>query len=73
MRTKIVDSSELSSKSLRASDYVTSPEKVADAVVGDWLDAHGLRSLLRVNGAVMKDLKKRVRAVVMAALEDPTT
>lgn len=41
MRTAVISSNELSTKSLRASDYVANPKKIALSKVQMWTMEHG--------------------------------
>lgn len=62
MKVKVVTS--LSAATLRASDYVTCPAKVANEVVNDWLDRHELRGFVRSDSKQIKDLKYRIAMAI---------
>lgn len=72
MKIKVVPAEGITSKSLRASDYVVVGTQVADRVIDQWLDESGLRGVLRRDSAAMKLLRKRIAQAVEEVGNQPT-
>jgi hypothetical protein len=62
----VVDSSELSSKTLRASDYVVSPRRLAERVVAQWGREF---PVVNVRGAGGSRLRALVEEAIREAIE----
>jgi len=69
MITGSVDSAELTTKTLRAGDYLIDPEKLAKDLVRTWLEANGLDKLIRSNSPYMNQLKIEIQHAVRIAYE----
>lgn len=66
MRIQIVPADTLSTATLRARDYVFSPEREADRLIQEWMD-HNPGFMHRATPA-MKDLRARLVAKLEAAM-----
>lgn len=64
-----VNSSELTTKSLRAGDYLVDPKKLADNLVRTWLKGTGLNKLLKVKSVPLLDLREEIATAVRIAYE----
>ena len=70
MLIKVVPSKDISTKSLRASDYVLSPKHEAEALTKGWRRDNGLEGLIHARAAAMRDLERRIIKLVQRALEE---
>lgn len=70
MRIKIVDAANITTQTLRASDYVYHPKTRAEELVQQWLDDMGLRGFIHTNGTPMKELQKRIQQELERALDE---
>lgn len=68
MYTKIVSSKDLTSLSLRASDYAASPKYKAEKLLTNWMKANP--GFMHPSTPAMKDLKKRIADAIREALEE---
>lgn len=64
MITGIVNSSELSTKSLRAGDYLVDPAKTAKNFLRTWLKASELNKLLKVSSPQLKGLEEMLQQLI---------
>ena len=70
MLIKVVPSKDISTKSLRASDYVLSPKHEAEALTKQWRRDNGIGGLIHARAAAIKDLEWRIAELVRRALEE---
>lgn len=68
-RVQIVSSGRLTSKSLRAQDYILSPSHLAKRLVDDWAEEECLDRLLRKDAPARRSLVKRAEDVIRGAIE----
>ena len=67
MRTAVINATELSTKSLRASDYVASPRRLATNAVQTWAAEYG--HVVNCNSKAGKSLIAHVERAIRAAME----
>ena len=65
--TGIVPSSELSTETLRAQDYLINPKEEAKAVVKEWLEVTGMKRVINPNSQYMKRLYALISAAIASA------
>ena len=67
--TGIVSSSELTTKTLRAQDYLINPDRLAENLVACWLKDEDLGSMLKLRSPQLNHLRASIATAVRIAYE----